>query len=100
MQNKNTEPSLSGTFAYKICIQLSFMHDRAMATPDFISRILDIKKRIQIGDPIDDADQVLVSDIFDDIMRISQMSEKCKDFGKLMYTNADIDAYLDYNPLK
>lgn len=82
------------TYGYKICILLSFMQDRAEQDKNFIDRIMAIKRQIRIGDPIDDDDQLFFSDIMDDVIRIAELGTKHEDFGKFLYTHADIDAYL------
>lgn len=87
--------NLSETFGYKICILLSFMQDRAVENKDFINRMMDVKRQIRIGDPIDDDDQLFISDILDDVIRIAEICRNHNDFGKFLYTHADIDAYLD-----
>ncbi|MGD1319511.1 hypothetical protein [Chryseobacterium sp. 2R14A] len=85
---------LIDTYGYKICILLSFMQDRATENKDFIDRIMAIKRQIRIGDPIDDDDQLFFSDIMDDVIRIAELGSKHEDFGKFLFVNADIDAYL------
>jgi len=85
---------LIDTFGYKICILLSFMQDRATENKDFIDRVMAVKRQIRIGDPIDDDDQLFVSDMLDDVIRIAEMCTNHEDFGKFLYTHADIDAYL------
>jgi hypothetical protein len=93
-----SEHKLIDTYGYKICILLSFMQDRASENPNWQDRILSIKRQIRIGDPIDDEDQLFVSDIFDDVLRIADLGAKHEDFGKFLYTHADIDAYLPTPP--
>lgn len=89
-----SEHKLTETYGYKICILLSFMQDRAGANKNFVDRIMTIKRQVRIGDPIDDDDQLFFSDILDDVIRIADLGEKHEDFGKFLYTHADIDAYL------
>ena len=96
MSAKPTNTRLDETFGYKICILLSFMHDRATENKDFITRIMGVKKQIRIGDPVADADQFFISDILDDVIAIAEICRNHEDFGKFLYTHADLDAYFEY----
>jgi len=83
------------SFEYQLSHRLSHMQDRAQKTKKYITKILQIKKQIEIGDPIDDEDFKLLDTMLDDIIFIRELCVESEDFGNFIHYHSGIDAYLD-----
>jgi len=82
------------SFEYQICHRLSHMQDRAQKTKNYIRTILQIKKQLEIGDPINEDDFKLLDTMIDDIIVLNEICNDSEDFGTFIHYHSGMDAYL------
>ncbi|MDO4763524.1 MAG: hypothetical protein Q4A00_03990 [Flavobacteriaceae bacterium] len=83
-------------FNNELADHLSKIYLRAKADKKFISRILDIKEQVIEGQEVHEENVFFINRILDDMVKITQICEtNYKEFGRYVFTNADIDCFLE-----